>query len=357
LFFGCKKIKHTPLNSNPITLISVVIAARNEQENIGPCLDAIAAQTYPSGLFEIIVVDDASTDNTAALVEQSKHRYSTLSIHIIRLGDTVPNPSPKKRALSEGISQSRGKLIVTTDADCTMGPGWLHSIASCYENQASKMIVSPVSLSPNNNFFEKMQALEFIGFSGTGGASLYYNKPLMCNGANLAFEKEAFNEAGGYSGNEHLASGDDMFLMLKTDTRYPGSVVFNKCPQAIVNTAPCKTLASFFAQRKRWASKSLYYMRSYIYGIGLLVYLLNLSIVTSIAFSIFYNRFAALFLVLFLTKVLLDLILLIPVSRFYKNSHLLLLILPAQLAHAFYVSFSGLFAFSRQYSWKERSLN
>jgi len=219
------------------------------------------------------------------------------------------------------------------------------------------MIISPVVLAPANNLFEKMQALEFNGLCGSGGGSLHFGDPLMCNGANLAFEKKAFYEAGGYSGTEQLASGDDMFLMLNIDNKYPGAVAFNKCTQALVATRPCSTFKAFAGQRKRWASKSLYYKRFYIYFIGSLVYLLNLSIVTSIAFSIFYNRFAALFLVLFLTKVLIDLTLFIPVSKFYKNSSLLVLLLPSQLLHAFYVTLSGLFVFDKGYTWKERTLH
>ena len=344
------------MSSSLYTTVSVVVAVRNEEKNISKLLDCISKQDYPTSLLEIIIVDDSSTDKTAEEIKIFHERNRGINIVLLILENISPNPSPKKRAISEGLKSSKGKLIITTDGDCEMGNKWVSSVVSCYEKTSSKMIVSPVYISSTKRFFEQAQSLEFLSLIGSSGASLYYKKPLMCNGANIAYERNVFFETNGFENNKSSASGDDMFMMLAIDKRYPSSVVFNKCKDAIVITGVCNKLSAFVAQRKRWASKSLQYKNGYIYLISALVYAINISITISVVFSIFYNRFVPAFLFLFIGKSLIDFIFLIPVSTFFNKKPLLIFLLPMQLIYGLYVSVAGLFVFSNNYYWKGRQL-
>ena len=354
--YGWTKLNSPTTSVSLSTSVSVVVAVRNEEKNTSKLLDCISKQDYPIGLLEIIVVDDSSTDRTVETIKEFQEKNHSVNIVLLLLENTSPNPSPKKRAIAEGIKSSKGKLIITTDGDCEMGNKWISSVVSCYEKTSGKMIVSPVSLSSTKHFFEQAQSLEFLSLIGSSGASLYYKKPLMCNGANLAYERSVFFETGAFENSKNRASGDDMFMMLAVDKKYPGQIVFNKSEQAIVTTAACNRLSIFIAQRKRWASKSLQYKNGYIYLISALVYTINISITISVVFSIFYNRFVPAFLFLFIGKSLIDFIFLIPVSSFFNKKPLLIFLLPMQLIYALYVSVAGLFAFSNNYYWKGRQL-
>lgn len=344
----------------PKTFVSVIIPTRNEEKNIKRCLQALLNQHYPRELFEIIISDDNSSDATASIIKRCIQAYSFPTIHFIHLEEMANNTSPKKRALTAGIKASRGKLILTTDADCVMGKDWLSTIVSYYETFSPKMIISPVHLYPHKHCFGQLQALEFISLIGSAGASLHYGLPLMGSGANMAFEKEAFMAVKGYQGNEQLASGDDVFLLLKFH-KYFGNgkcIQFLKSPKAIVFTPPQNSLKAFIEQRKRWASKSHSYKSVYVKSISLLVYIVNLSLTINLAISIFYNSFAFPFLIFFGIKCIVDWFFLYAVATFFGRKKLLLWLIPEQLLYIFYVGFIGFISAlpGISYSWKGRVL-
>ena len=91
---------------------------------------------------------------------------------------------------------------------------------------------------------------------GITGASVYKKFHSMCNGANLAYEKKAFNDAGGFEGIDNIASGDDMLLMHKIQKIYPDRIKYLKSADVVVQTQPQETLKDFMNQRIRWASKA-----------------------------------------------------------------------------------------------------
>ena len=272
---GIPNYKTQTANQELKTTVTVIIPARNEALNIGACLDSISEQTYPKELFEVIVVDDHSTDNTAAVIDA----YTSQNIKRIALKDFVSSPlnSYKKKAIEVGIQHATGKLIITTDADCTVPPNWLQTLVSFYETHHPVFIAAPVSINCSNNFTEIFQALDFMTLQGITGASVHKKFHNMCNGANLAYEKAAFHEVDGFAGIDDIASGDDMLLMHKIYKRYPGQVMFLRSKEAIVQTAPVKTVTQFFNQRIRWASKADKYDDKRMMPVLLLVYFFNLS--------------------------------------------------------------------------------
>ena len=257
-------------NQTPLIKISIIIPARNEEDNIGELLKALQEQTYPRELFEIIVVDDHSSDKTVEIVSHFP------GVKLLTLNDDAIN-SYKKKAIEKGIAAASGELIVTTDADCVPPSSWLQTIMSFKEKTGAVFIVAPVAINCNVSFVEVFQAIDFMVLQGITAASVYKKMHSMCNGANLAYEKQLFFDVNGFEGIDHIASGDDMLLMHKIAKKYPDSIQYLKSIDAIVSTAPMKTWSDFFNQRIRWASKATHYEDKRILGVLMLVYLFNFS--------------------------------------------------------------------------------
>jgi cellulose synthase/poly-beta-1,6-N-acetylglucosamine synthase-like glycosyltransferase len=356
------------LDLKPTTKITVIIPARNEEEFIGRCLDSVCNQSYPKHLFEVLVVDDHSTDNTAAIIRS----YAAQNVKLISLKDFINADlnSYKKKAIEIAMQQSTGELIVTTDADCFTKENWLQTIAAFYEAHQPEFIAAPVSIDCSNTFIEFLQGLDFMTLQGITGASVHKKIHSMCNGANLAYTRKVFEEVGGFAGIDHIASGDDMLLMHKIYTRYPDKVMFLKSKEAIVFTAPVNSIREFFNQRIRWASKADKYDDKRIFAVLLLVYLVNLLLLALPVIAIFANTvftiqlypFSFMFTVwelwlfLIIIKTITELIFLLPVAKFFGKQSMLWLFPLMQPFHIIYTVIAGWLGKFGSYSWKERKV-
>lgn len=348
---GWRRIeKFSDVAGQPKTLISVIIPARNEELNIARCIEDLLQQNYPEELFEIIVVDDHSTDRTAEIVKQ----YPQVCLIQLNLSEEKATPY-KKKAITTGVSMASGNLIATTDADCRRGKDWMKTLVAYYEKSGMKFISAPVVMQPDSMVFSQFQSLEFAGLIGIGAAAIKQGSPNMCNGANLAFEKKAFNDVGGYLDNDHLPSGDDEFLMHKFNICFGGCVGFLKSEAAIVYTKPCQTLAEFFQQRRRWVSKSTHYIDKNITLVLSLCYLFNFSIFFNLIVSLFSPFMFKIALLQLIVKVLGEGFLLWQVTGFFKLNRLRWWLLPEQLFHIVYVIIIGLWGNIGPYKWKGRS--
>jgi cellulose synthase/poly-beta-1,6-N-acetylglucosamine synthase-like glycosyltransferase len=337
--------------------ISVIIPARNEQKNIAACLDSVCNQNYPSTLFEVLVVDDHSTDKTAAIVRSYEHK----NLKLISLKDFMQDAlnSYKKKAIEIAITQSTGELIVCTDADCIAGPNWLETIAAFYEQYQPQFIAAPVSINCSNRFIEIFQTLDFMTLQGITGASVYKNIHSMCNGANLAYTKKAFETVNGFAGIDNIASGDDMLLMHKIYKQWPDKVMFLKSKDAIVETAPVHSIKEFFNQRIRWASKADKYDDKRIFAVLLLVYLINVLMLLLPFVVILYPEklsIIKLWLLLLLLKTITELIFLYPVAKFFGKQKLLWLFTLMQPFHILYTVIAGWLGKFGSYNWKGRNV-
>ena len=356
---GSNAIK--PIYSTKITLI---IPARNEAKNIGNCLQSIIAQTYPAHLFEVIVVDDHSTDGTAMIVQSFKRE----NIQCIFLKDFVTDKlnSYKKKAIEIAIAKSTGDLIVTTDADCFMGVDWLLTIASFYEKFKHAFIAAPVLINHNKSFLSIFQSLDFMTLQGITGAAVYKKMHCMCNGANLAYEKTAFMEVGGFKGIDNIASGDDMLLMHKIYDRYPDKVLFLKSAEAIVQTAPMETIKGFINQRIRWASKAEKYNDKRILPLLVLVYFFNVVLLALPLLAIFCKHKVLIgvssysiidcWLLLLILKTMVEIYYLFPVAKFFNKPLILWWFPLAQPFHILYTIIAGWLGKFGTYQWKDRKV-
>jgi cellulose synthase/poly-beta-1,6-N-acetylglucosamine synthase-like glycosyltransferase len=337
-------------NDKPVTRVTILIAARNEEARISYTIDDILAQDYPKHLTEIIIVDDHSTDGTADIIRS----YADKGVKLLQLKEDKPLNSYKKKAIAKAIGMSSGDLMVATDADCRMGSTWLSSIVNYFESSGSVMISSPVAYFEERSLFEYMQTLEFAYLIGIGAAFIGNGKASTCNGANLAYRKDIFYEVGGFTGIDELASGDDELLLQKVAERYPHRIGFLKRREAIVYTHAKHTLSEFLQQRRRWASKSTKYKDKKVVALAVGIWLFNVSLLVNAGLGFYNIYFFKLFLLQFLLKYLFEAAFLLPIASFFKRVNLvglLILIIPL---HIIYFVYIGLMGNSRKYIWKGR---
>jgi len=332
------------------TRVTVLIAARNEENNISLTIGDLLAQDYPKDLTEIIIVDDHSTDKTADIIRG----YAASGVKLLQLNEDQPLNSYKKKAISKAIELSSGELIVATDADCRMGTEWLSAVVGYYENNNLVMISSPVTYFQERTLFEYMQTLEFCYLIGIGASFIGNKRASTCNGANFAYRKDVFYEVGGFKGIDTVASGDDELLLQKVAARYPGKIGFLKERKAIVYTHAKHTLASFLSQRRRWASKSTHYKDKWVVALAVSIWLFNLSLLVNAGLGFYNIYFFKLFLLQFLLKFLFETAYLLPVTTFFKRAPLVGLLLLLNPFHIIYFVYVGLIGNTRKYEWKGR---
>ena len=236
-----------PFESDISHKVSVVIALRNEEENIPFLLEDLSKQDYSSDSLEFILVDDFSNDNSYALLKQS-----SLPLKVLRSKE-----EGKKAAISCGVAVAQYDIILTTDADCRLSSNWVRQMLAPFSDDSIHLVTGPVSYTNLNTLFDKFQAIEFMSLIGSGAGAIGINKAFMCNGANMAFRKSIFKDTKG-----HIASGDDVFLLHHVK-KSGAKIVFVKQQSAIVFTSPKESLKAFFNQRKRWAAKKLVLYRFY----------------------------------------------------------------------------------------------
>ena len=345
-----KLVRFEPQQRVLSTRVSVLVAARNEAENISKTIEDLLAQQYDSGLTELIFIDDHSTDQTAEIIRS----YASRGVKLIQLNEDQPLNSYKKKAIQTAIAEATGTLMVTTDADCRMGPDWLATIVGFYEAHQYKMISSPVTYFEEKSFFERAQTLEFLYLIGLGASTIGNKKPSTCNGANLAYERAAFYEVGGFKGIDDLASGDDELLLHKMAARFGGHIGFLKHEDAVVYTHPKETLKEFIQQRKRWASKSTRYKNKSIIVLGVCIWLFNVSILLNIGIGLFSGFYLKLAMVQLLLKLVVEFLFLYDVTAFAKRKSLLVLLPVLTVLHILYIVYIGVAGNTGKYNWKGR---
>lgn len=344
-----------PSNFQAQTKVSVLIPARNEAANIEACLQSVLAQNYPSSLFEVIVLDDHSTDQTPEIVQS----FAANNVHLITLAEhltTDETQSFKKKALDIGVQKASGQLIVTTDADCVVQKNWLQLLVSFYEQKGYRFIAAPVNFHQEKNALERFQSLDFLGMMGISGAGVQSSWMRMCNGANLAYEKSLFQEVNGFEGINDLASGDDMLLMQKVAQRDPSAVGYLKNPSVTTFTIAKPTLSSFIQQRLRWATKSSSYPERWMTVALAAVFLFCTNIFLSMLLAIFWQQ-TLLLVTLFsiVSKAIMDYLLLKDMAIFFHRRDLLYSFWTSFVLHTVYIVGIGLAAnLKKDYQWKGR---
>lgn len=346
-----------PIGSIPFTRFSVIIPARNEESNIAGCLQSVMRQNYPLQLFEVIVVDDYSTDNTAGIVQELQMQYANLKlIQLEKLLHTKQLNSYKKKAIEVAILQADGDFIVTTDADCIINKGWLQNYDAYICKNKAVFVAAPVRFWDTGSFVSKFQCLDFMSLQGITAASVAAGFHSMCNGANLAYSKNIFEQVGGFKGIDNIASGDDMMLMHKIYKHDKKGVGFLFSQDAVVLTQPMPTWREFFNQRIRWASKADKFDDKRIIAVLAVVYLFNVSFIAVPLAAVWHNQLWSWWLVMILFKIVIELRFMWPVAKFFKERKLLRWFPVMQPLHIGYTVIAGWLGKFGSYKWKGRKV-
>ncbi|MFH1159685.1 MAG: glycosyltransferase [bacterium] len=332
-------------------VLSVIIPVRDEEQNMSACLESIANQDLSPDRFEVIICDDFSQDSTLL-----KSREFTSGRPEIKWIVMSGGPG-KKKAIEAAIGRATGSHIVTTDADTQRASGWLSALIDCIERESPNMVIGPVVLSSGNSIFRKLQTLEFFGVIGITAGYANLGLPVMCNGANLAYEKEVFNQVQGFDGNEQYVSGDDQFLLWKVKKTYgKGAVHFLWNRDAVVTVAASSGLMGFLSQRLRWVSKTRGYKDPLVLFTGAVTYLFQAGIFTGFVLGIFNPFFFYLALAFFFFKTLVDFPTVFLMAGFFRKQNLWMWYIPAQVFQIIYVPLTGIFAFLIPVRWKGRRI-
>jgi cellulose synthase/poly-beta-1,6-N-acetylglucosamine synthase-like glycosyltransferase len=343
------KLKQVKITAalNHFPMVTIVVPARNEAQNIGACLDSIFKQDYPN--YEVIVADDHSTDETAEIVQHTNAR-------LLYMKDYPSNTMVafKKRAIEAAINISSGEIIVTTDADCEVTPQWLTHLVGVMQQKEAVFVVAPVKMKHNGTYLSIFQSLDFAILQGITAASVSAGFHTMANGANMGYLRTAFEEVKGFDGIDKIASGDDMLLFQKIKALYPGKIAAANSSESIVTTSTEPTLQKFIRQRIRWASKVRFYEDKKMFGVLVLVYLLNVTMLVLMFMSWMSDAHLLIcFLFLFL-KTLVEWRFVKAVLQFFGMPELMRWFAVSQPLHIFYTVVSGSFGQFGGYQWKGR---
>mgnify|MGYP001050167692 CR=1 FL=1 len=333
---------------------SVIVPFRNEGKNLVKCISSLLQQEFDRKRFEIILVDDNSTDN---YIEHIKDYLSNPSIKLIKL----ESGSGKKKAIERGIQSSKNEIIVTTDADCFHSKYWLKSLIESFDDKTG-FVAGKVVYSDTKNFFEEIQKIEFASLVSIGAAFIGNNIPLLANGASCAYRKELFLKVGGFKDNLRFASGDEEFLMQKIHFETNYKVKFCALDQSVAFTEPISRVGKFINQRKRWVSKVPFYRNKILLPILAILYLFYLTTLISLFISFFYKPLAYSLIQVFVSKSMIDLVFmlkgysLLELSKNKSNIFKLLILFPvAEVFHLFYISIVPILSYLTGFQWKERN--
>ena len=342
--------KSQPCDGEKITLptVSIIIAVRNEEKNIANLLSDISHQSYPEHLFEVIIVNDHSSDLTVSKIEQftKETRFSLILMNLEEV-------EGKKAAMHLGISRSINEIILTTDGDCRAESTWVERMLSCFNKDEIQLVSGPVRMYPQASLWQRFQSIEFSSLISAGAATLSLGWPTMANAANLAYCKTAYTKIKGLS-KKNISSGDDIFLLHDISRTYNNGIVFCRDSKAIIDTEPSNSLNSFYHQRKRWASKWQFYNDIPTILLAAFIFLVNLAVL-SLPLLVYYDALTPVLAAnLVVVKFVFEYLFLREVQKFFNSRLLLHEFTILAIIYPAYVTFVALAGLLGKYNWKDR---
>ncbi len=313
--------------------VSVIVPCKNEQDNILKLISCLAQQSYQN--FELIIVNDHSSDLTLNYIKNAQNFFPKIQL-------INANGFGKKNALKEGILLAKSELILTTDADCLPTYHWIEAIVSFQHSFPSAMIIGPVGIKDNKSIFSRLQALEFVSLVGAAAGSTGVGSSILCNGANLAFQKKEWLKCQ-KNLHEKEQSGDDIFLLEELKKR-GAKIRFLKSEAAFVKTMPQIKLSDFIKQRRRWTSKSKLYTDWQIILTACVIFGMSTLSLLLLLFSIYKTAYLIGFIAVFIFKFAIDTRFLYLIRRFFQLENIWFYSFILSLIYPFYIIFIALSA-------------
>lgn len=354
--YGFEKVNSPKLNQViPKTSFSIIVPFRNEEQNLPQLLKSISNLNYPSYLFEVILVNDESFDQSEKIIE--KFRKENLQLNIEFTNSIRKSNSPKKNALETAISISKFNWIITTDADCSVPKNWLRLFNQLISKNSVAMIAAPVDFITEKSFLHHFQKLNLHSLIGSTIGAFGIKCPFLCNGANLCYNKELFFKVKGFDGNNSISSGDDIFLLEKFQSKYPEKIYYLKSIESTVKTTSEKSWKNFTNQQLRWASKSTSYNHLFSKIVSLIILLENLSLIILLGISIMDSNYWKCLVFFFIIKSTIDFILLNKTATFFDSKNSIPLLIITSLIYPFYIVSIGFGSLFIPFKWKGRTFN
>lgn len=390
--------------------VSVLVPARNEAAHIDECLASILENQYP-GRLEVIVVDDGSTDATAARARRAAADVCPVDTRTVTVGSSPAHESPaavgvvtndgsgtearmgsnnasenpngtalyeddpdrdaapdvrvsivtldrdhasrdrhKAGALHHGIGLSSGDILLTTDADCTVGPRWVRSMARrCTAD--TPFVSGPVRLDWKEKWFDRVQAVEMTALVAFGGGSLVAGFPTICNGANVAVRRDLLAD---YPEPDTVAA--DEVLLQRVAYASDRNVAFEAHPDAVVDTRCVDTLDAYLEQRARWAWMGTRYPHVVPTATAVLHWLVHAAMLAVLLGSIVMPAWQPYAIGALLVKMAGDGLLVAPAARHLGQHDLTRTFIPASLLWVPSVVVVGLLGTFGTVHWKGRRI-
>lgn len=359
-FLYAKSWSNIPKNQdvNCSDSVSVIMACRNEEDNVINLIEDVRKQNFDKNRFEMIVVNDHSEDRTLEILQQKEQDWKQLTV--ISLEDE----RGKKTAIRKGIAIAKGDIILCTDADCRLGKDWMRTIVNYFSDNQILFVSSLVEYIYQKGLFQKFQSLDFLSLVASGACSIVRENPLFCNGANLAFRKHIYDTITEDRFAQFIT--DDISLLNYIHKNYPHSICVAKEKDTIARTKSNSTYRSFINQKIRWINFSRSENSTHVTSIAFIIFMMNFLIILFLFLAIFnefYNIHYVSFLLskyiflgLFLVKCLSDYKFLSPVLEFFRRRDLIVYLFAFQIIYSFYISLIVPLSFIIKTNWKKRTL-
>ncbi|MDP8203927.1 MAG: glycosyltransferase [Candidatus Tenebribacter mawsonii] len=337
------------LFSNNKPYVSVIIAARNEEQNIARILTVLVNQTYPVDQFQILIANDGSSDGTESIVNQFANKWDNIKLLNVVGREAVI--SPKKNALSQAIKLADGEIILSTDADCLVGKYWIESMVACFNDNEMVIGFSRTKLAnwTKANFIKKFEHFDFLAMLFAAAGAISSGKYFSCSGQNIAYKKDAFIKVGGFEKIKHLISGDDVNLM-QLFRKSGMKVNFAFTDHSFAYTRPIENFGKFLSQRSRWTSNMKWQI---LLNPEFFIYLLSVFFITFLPIIIMFNYWQ-LGIGLLLVRIVLELIFLKYGYEVFGENKKKLMFYPVWfIVQPFYIIAIAVIGGLNMFSWKK----
>ena len=351
LFFIAGLLRKSDTGKNVVKpFVSVVISARNEAENIESCLLSILDQSYPPDLFEIILVNDRSSDNTGELARHLDTMDKRITV--IDVQSLPPGIHPKKHAITIGVSSSIGEIIIETDADVLVGRHWIEKTVERFLPDVGMVVGSSTIRTKKKTLLENLQAVDFLLLVASAQGALGHGIPMGATGQNLAYRKKVFEEVGGLKLNSRrYVSNDMLFLTKVSQSRW--KIVGNMSKETIVSTLAVKGWKGLISQRTRWASNAYWKDINFLLLLMLSVnYFINLFVAASVVILLTAPVYLFPIFSLIVYKLIIEALFLYVASNQLNRKDLFVKFFPWFIAVTPYIIIVGILGGIGIFSWK-----
>ena len=351
--YGWNRISSEPMHSNTVLPgVSVIIPVRNEEHSISDTLNALTQQDYPKNNTEILVVDDCSVDATVSEIQKFIQEHPRDQIRLLRMDEK--STGSKKAAITLAIQSAKNSILLVTDGDCVVPETWIRTYVHAFGEYEVEFIAGPIAFRKGGGVLGSVQSLEMMGLVGIAAAGIALRKPMMCNGANLSYTKQIFQDVNGFADSKNRASGDDTQLLLKIAKLKKSKVMFLKDHGAIVQASPVHSWSQLWNQRKRWASKIPVALSSFTISVAVISWFTHALLLFAGVVLFFSPLLANYFFIALSLKLVSEFLLLYSLSIFFKRKSLLWLFIPAQPFYWIYITLIGILSPFGRYQWKGR---